>query len=76
MLSSMGDFVMAGKTAITEPVTEAGEAASDAKRMVSAAVPNDLHEAIESHRWANRMSKAKVVEEALREWAEKRGLLQ
>lgn len=73
---------MAGKTANTEPVTEQDDTETDVngaplyKRMVSAAVPNDLHEAIESHRWANRMSKAKVVEEALREWAENRGLLQ
>ena len=68
---------MAGKTATTEPVTDQDDTnAGGAKRMVSAAVPNELHEAIESHRWANRMSKAKVVEEALREWAEKRGLLQ
>lgn len=65
---------MAGKTANTDKATESTDAAP-AKRMVSAAVPGELHEAIEEHRWANRMSKAQVVEQALREWADKRGLL-
>jgi len=61
---------MARKADTTDIETDAGR-----KQMVSAAVPTELHEAVESHRWANRMSKAAVVEEALREWATARGLL-
>lgn len=42
---------------------------------LSGAVPAVLSEAVEGHRWQNRMSRADVVKEALTEWAEKRELL-
>lgn len=42
---------------------------------ISGAVPAVLSEAVEGHRWAERMSRADVVKEALTEWAEKRELL-
>lgn len=42
---------------------------------LSGAVPAVLSEAVEGHRWQNRMSRADVVKEALTEWAEKRDLI-
>lgn len=42
---------------------------------VSAVVSAVLSEAVEHHRWSERMSRADVVKQALTEWAEKRNLL-
>lgn len=45
-----------------------------AKRVtVSGTVTPELHDFIESHRWANRMSKSDVVNEALAEWGTRHG---
>ena len=43
---------------------------------ISGAVPAVVSEAVESYRWANRMSRADVVKEALGEWCEARDLLE
>lgn len=42
---------------------------------LSSVIPAVLSEAVEGHRWANRMTRADVMKEALGEWADKRGLL-
>lgn len=64
----------------TTKATEAETAAVDPVdalpgATVSAVVPAVLSEAVESHRWSERMSRADVVKQALTEWAEKRNLL-
>jgi hypothetical protein len=42
---------------------------------ISGSVPAVVSEAVEHHRWSNRMSRADVLKEALHEWATARGLL-
>lgn len=64
---------MARATKTTDTLDATSEAPR--KAMISAGITPELHEAVESHRWANRMSKAQVVEEALTEWAHARHLL-
>ena len=43
---------------------------------ISGGVSAVISEAVESYRWANRMSRADVVKEALTEWFDARDLLE
>ena len=43
---------------------------------ISGGVSAVVSEAVESYRWANRMSRADVVKEALTEWCDARELLE
>ena len=43
---------------------------------ISGAVSAVISEAVESYRWAHRMSRADVVKEALTEWCKTRDLLE
>ena len=50
---------------------------TDVKRInVSGTVTPELHEFLENHRWANRMSKSDVINQALVEWGERHGFTQ
>lgn len=52
-------------------------AKTDVKRInVSGTVTPELHEFLENHRWANRMSKSDVINQALVEWGERHGFTQ
>lgn len=42
---------------------------------LSSVIPAVLSEAVEGHRWSQRMTRADVMKEALTEWAESRDLL-
>jgi Arc/MetJ-type ribon-helix-helix transcriptional regulator len=42
---------------------------------LSGSISAVLSEAVENHRWANRMSRADVLNEALTSWAESRDLI-
>jgi Arc/MetJ-type ribon-helix-helix transcriptional regulator len=59
-------------SAVVEPVDPVDELP---QVTISGAVPALVSEAVEGFRWANRMSRADVVKEALGEWAQARELL-
>jgi transposase InsO family protein len=64
---------MARKTATPEVAVDPVDALPAVT--ISGAVPAVVSEAVEGFRWANRMSRADVVKEALTQWCEARGLL-
>lgn len=64
---------MARKAAVTEVVVDPVDALPTVT--ISGAVSAVVSEAVESYRWANRMSRADVVKEALTEWCDARDLL-
>lgn len=43
--------------------------------IISGVLPAHVSEAVESHRWANRLSRGDIVRQAVTEWAEKHDLL-
>ena len=65
---------MARKTA--EPVVAVDPVDALPAVTISGAVSAVISEAVESYRWANRMSRADVVKEALSEWCDARTLTQ
>ena len=64
---------MARKTAETVVIVDPVDALPNVT--ISGAVPALVSEAVEGYRWANRMSRADVVKEALTQWCETRDLL-
>jgi hypothetical protein len=66
--------VMARKAATPEAVIDPVDALPGVT--ISGAVPAVVSEAVEEYRWANRMSRADVVKEALTQWCDARGILE